>query len=230
MTVCLLNKLRAEALKQRFYQLKGKTMSTETIDLTQYKEDMRGNLVPVANIKEIDLLRDDVVNGLMKKALVLREQMQLFKANTQQDLADFIEISASRYDIKLGGKKGNITLHSFDGKYKIQLSIAEHIRFDEGILSAQALIMNCLERWTDGANSDLKTLIHQAFETDKEGRLSAYKILGLRRVQIKDEQWQKAMQAIGEAVLVVGSKSYIRFYERQENGDYQAVSLDLAGI
>jgi hypothetical protein len=38
------------------------------------------------------------------------------------------------------------------------------------------------------------------------------------------------MQAIGDAVQVVGSKSYVRFHRRDANGQYQAISLDIAGV
>jgi len=37
--------------------------------------------------------------------------------------------------------------------------------------------------------------------------------------------------AIGEAVQVVGSKSYIRVYERiGETDQYQPIALDIAGV
>lgn len=38
------------------------------IDKTQYKQDAKGNLVPLANIKEIDLLRDELVQEIAAKA------------------------------------------------------------------------------------------------------------------------------------------------------------------
>lgn len=39
------------------------------------------------------------------------------------------------------------------------------------------------------------------------------------------------MKAIGEACQVIGSKSYIRAYERIGDSDqYRAISLDIAGV
>ena len=38
------------------------------IDKTQYKQDAKGNLVPLANIREIDLLRDELVQEIAAKA------------------------------------------------------------------------------------------------------------------------------------------------------------------
>ena len=42
------------------------------IDKTQYKQDAKGNLVPLANIKEIDLLRDELVLEIAAKARVVQ--------------------------------------------------------------------------------------------------------------------------------------------------------------
>lgn len=56
-------------------------------------------------------------------------------------------------------------------------------------------------------------------------------MLSLRRLEIEDERWQRAMTAIGEAVQVVGSKSYIRVYERiGESDQYAPIPLDIASI
>ncbi|ECZ4733075.1 DUF3164 family protein, partial [Salmonella enterica] len=53
----------------------------------------------------------------------------------------------------------------------------------------------------------------------------------LRRLDITDERWLKAMDAIGEAVQVVGSRSYIRVYERVGDSDqYRPIALDIAGV
>ena len=38
------------------------------IDMSQYKKDARGNLVPIDNIREIDLLRDELVMEIVGKA------------------------------------------------------------------------------------------------------------------------------------------------------------------
>ncbi|MBJ2645055.1 DUF3164 family protein, partial [Salmonella enterica subsp. enterica serovar Typhimurium] len=70
----------------------------------------------------------------------------------------------------------------------------------------------------------------EAFDTDKEGNINTGRVLALRRLEIDDDRWQQAMQAIGEAVQVVGSRSYIRVYERVGDSDeYRPIALDIAG-
>jgi hypothetical protein len=74
-------------------------------------------------------------------------------------------------------------------------------------------------------------LINDAFNVDKEGKISTGRILSLRRLEIKDEKWQQAMNALSESVRVQCSKSYIRVYERIGDTDqYQPIPLDMAGV
>lgn len=56
-------------------------------------------------------------------------------------------------------------------------------------------------------------------------------MLGLKRLNISDEKWLRAMQAIGDSVRVSGSKPYLRLYERIGDTDqYSPISLDVAAV
>ena len=196
-----------------------------------YKPDANGNLVPLANIREVDLLRDELVNELAAKAEAVQQAIRDYCDTAFADIAAFVELSAERYGAAVGGKKGNVTLYSFDGQYKIQRDIAQHLKFDEGILAAKALINECLDEWTEGSRSELKALVSRAFEVDAEGNLSTNRILGLRRVEIGDPRWKRAMDAIAEALQVVGSKAYIRVYKRVGDSDrYVPIPLNIATL
>ena len=65
---------------------------------------------------------------------------------------------------------------------------------------------------------------------DKAGKISTARVLGLRRLEIQDADWQKAMTAITESIQVSGSKQYLRFYERDGNGEYRQIPLDVAAL
>ena len=199
-------------------------------DLSQYRQDAKGNLVPLANIKEIDLLRDELVMEIVGKAQTVQQQMAAFKSDSMADIAAFVQLSADRYDVAVGGKKGNVTLHSFDGAYRVNLSMQDTLVFDEGLLAAKALIDECINEWTEGSRSELKTLINAAFQVDKEGNISTARVLGLRRLKIKDEKWQRAMEALSDSLQVHTSKQFVRVYKRDDAGEYQLVSLDIAKV
>lgn len=196
-----------------------------------FKADAKGNLVAMSNIKAIDLIRDELVAKLSGLAVVQQEQMRKFKASVIDELVTFVELSADEYNIKLGGKKGNITLLNFDSSLKIQIAVSEQLQFDERLQVAKQLIDECIHDWSNGANDRIRTLVEHAFQVDKEGQVSTARILSLRKLDMEDERWDRAMKAIADSIQVTDSKSYIRFYKRRNTDDaWQAISLDIAAL
>lgn len=196
-----------------------------------YKTDTKGRLVPLSAIKPIDQARDELVTEIVHKAQQLHQQMASTKADLISDIDAFVDLSAERYGAKLGGTKGNISLVSFDGQYKVQLAVQETLAFDEGLQAAKALIDECVHEWTQGSRNEIKTLINDAFQVDKEGNISAGRVLGLRRYNFDDEKWQRAMTALAESVRVQNSTRYLRVYQRVgQTNKYEAIVLDMAGV
>lgn len=196
-----------------------------------YMEDQSGRLVPIEKIKQIDLTRHDLVNALVNKAREAQELLAKFKVDALQEIQSFIDLSAMEYDIPLGGKKGNVTLTTYDGRYRIQRQIAESLVFDERLQVAKELIDKCIHRWAEGSADEIKALVDHAFQVDKEGKISTGRVLGLRRLDIKDDEWLKAMEAIADSIQVTGSKTYIRVYERVgQSENWKPISLDIAAL
>ena len=73
-------------------------------------------------------------------------------------------------------------------------------------------------------------LINDAFQVDKAGNINTKRVLGLRRLDIQDERWQQAMQAISDSLQVAGSKEYLRIYLRKGDGSYRQIKLDVASF
>lgn len=190
-----------------------------------------GHLVPVSLVAPIDKQRDQIVQELINKAMGVKDVLAAFKTQAFGDIAAFVDLSMEQYQAKIGGKKGNVTLFSFDGKYKIQFAVSQKIQFDERLQAAKSLIDECIQEWSQGSSPEIKVLVQDAFNTDSEGNLNHGRIFALRRLDIKDDRWTKAMKAIGESVQVVGSKQYVRFYERRGDTDqYDAIPLDMAAL
>ena len=190
----------------------------------------KGHYVPLSAVKEIDKLRDDVVQDIISRAKELRSQMIGVKDIMFGNFHEFVELSAHEYDTKIGGQKGNVSLLSFDGKYKVQIAIQDNLVFDERLQVAKSLIDECLREWTADSNDNIKAIIDNAFAVDKEGKINIRRVLSLRSLNITDDKWQKAMQAISDATQVISSKEYMRFYERDEYGKYQQITLDFASV
>jgi len=201
-----------------------------TTMLEGYMEDAKGHLIPVAKVKDVDKLRDELTRGVVRGAKDLQTAMKSFRAATLSDIQAFADLSAEKYGAKRGGLKGNLTLASFDGRYKVQVQISERLQFDERLQAAKALIDECLTEWTQDSKDEIKAIINQAFDMDKEGRVNTGAILGLRKLDIEDPRWREAMEAIADSLQVVGSKKLLRVYERREDGVYTPIALDLAAL
>lgn len=196
-----------------------------------FRLDAQKRLVHESLIKPIDQARDQLVLELVEKAKQLHSLIAEFKVSAFGDVAAFVELSADQYGVKLGGKKGNVSLVSFDGRFKITKAVQQSIQFDERLQAARALIDQCLLEWTEGARPEVVTLVNDAFRTDTKGEVRTANVLALRRLEITDERWQRAMKAIAEACQVVGSKDYIRVHERVGDSDqWRAIPLDIAGV
>lgn len=204
-------------------------MNTE-LKNDNYRKNAQGHLVPENLIRPVDKLRDDVVLDIVEAAKVLRQAMVDFKTASMQKIGDFIDLSSEEYGVEYGGTKGNVTLPSFDGQFKILRAVGDHRVFDERIQAAKKLIDECVIAWSDGANDNLKALVDHAFRVNKQGRIDVNEVLGLRQIDIDDARWQEAMEAIADSIRVTGTSQYLRIYERQPNGKYVQISLDISGV
>ena len=186
-----------------------------TIDLSQYKTDAKGNLIPLENIKELDLARDDLVHEIFAAVQPAVDALDSAKQRAIADVRAFVELSAEKYGVK-PSKKGNITLTSFDGKLRVNVAMKDVMMFDERLAAAKALIDECLTEWTQDSRSELRVIVQQAFDVDKDGHISTAKVLSLRSLKIEDEKWQRAMQALGDSLHTLATREYVRLYRRDE--------------
>lgn len=197
-----------------------------------FRANAKGHWVPEAEIKDIDKLRDDTVQAIVRHARGVQDQLRAFKTQTFADIETFMTLSAEQYGVTWGGEKGNVSLLSFDGKYKVQLAVADQLAFDERLHIAKQLIDECIHAWTNGASSNVQALIEHAFQTDKQGKINTSRVLSLLSLKMDgDEHWAKAMEALRDSIKTVSSCKYIRLYERVgTTNQYDQISLDIAGL
>jgi hypothetical protein len=199
-------------------------------DIRGYMQDSQGRLVPMDRVKDIDKLRDQTVKEIVNKAKNMQEAIVRFKSEIKSDLVSYMSLSFEMYGRKFGGEKGNLRIVSYDGSVCIDLDVNKMLCFDERLQIAKSIIDDCITRWAQGSSSELRALIQDAFQVDHQGAVNTARILGLRRLNIEDPQCKQAMDAINESIQILGTKEYIRFYVRDEQGKYQQISLAFAAL
>lgn len=196
-----------------------------------YLINAQGHLVPESQVREQDKLRDEAVRRLVARGQLLNKQLADYKRDALREIEDLIQIAADKYEVTIGGRKGNVTLTSYDGRYKIQRHVADRISFSEELEAAKTLINQCIDRWSEGASDNIRVLVDRAFRTDTKGQIKTAAVLELLRLDIDDAEWEAAMEAIKDSIQTTGTAVYVRIYERVgESDQYKAIPLDLAAV
>lgn len=194
-----------------------------------YMHDGRGRLTAVEMIKPQDKLEDEVVRKEFGFAFALAAQISRFKGHAYANLAEFDALLEQEYSAKKGGAKGNKTYTTFDGLMRIEIRIQDQIRFGSGIATAKSIFDEILTELAADTAPEIRTLITNAFATDKEGQINRANLFLLLRTESADPRWHEGQRAIRDAIKVVGSASYLRFIFREDFGaPEQTVTINLA--
>ncbi len=196
-----------------------------------YIRNCYGNLIRTDRVRPELLQEDAVVRDLIARAEDLQKAIVAFKQRAFDDVVAHTQLLDERYGVKLGGRRGGMVLSSFDGCLKVAVSTEDSVCFGAELHQAKALIDSCFQRWSDGANANLVAVIDDAFAVGESGKVRVDRVLGLRRLEIDDDEWRRAMTAIGDAVRTSRSKQAIRFY-RRDNPDqpWRLIVLDVARV
>lgn len=204
---------------------------TQTAQIPEgFRMNAQGNLIAEANIKPIHLQEDELVRELYSEIFAQHQRLKHLKKKLRESFDAHVAMAVEEYGVTLGGKKGNLGLSSFDGSIRIERSINDYITFGPELEAAKALIDECLRDWSKDSGTELRAIVEDAFRVNKKGLISTSEVLKLRRHNFTDPRWLRAMDAIGDSIKVDSSRTYFRTYIRDENGDYEYISLDIASL
>lgn len=195
-----------------------------------YRKNAKGDLIQIATIRDSDLAIDEFVVEAAATWMELQRLIRDFKVKIFGDTQALLEMIAEKYKVERGGKKGNVQLFSYDGRWKLLVAVADNLSCGPEVQVGLQLIKNCLVRWTEISGPEVKTIVQDYVSPDANGNLSIAKLLALRRFKIADAEWNQAMTAIGDALMVVSTKQYMRLYQRNEAGSYISIPLDIAAL
>lgn len=188
-----------------------------------------GGMLPDHVVKTLDKLKDEVVRKIISHGIALSEQVSRFLGHTFDDIGQLESLMEQEYKVRLGGRKGNITLYTVDGLFKVEVRVQERIDFGPELQIAKALVDECLIEWSADARAELRAIVTRAFNTDQAGKINRGEIFTLLRLEIEDPRWQEAMRAIRDAMIVIGSKTYVRMWQRvRHDAAWSSITIDLA--
>lgn len=201
----------------------------ELVNGKPHMRDAKGRLTPVELISAVDLMIDAFVRDRNAKAAALSLKIAAFRDETFREVTALRELLLEKYGAKKGGEKGNVTFTTVDGLERVQVQVADRLTFGPELQAAKALIDECLTEWSADGRAELRRVVMDAFNVDKEGQVNRARILGLRRLDIDDERWKRAMQAIDDSRRVAQTAEYSRHHHRKTpEAPWKPIPLDAA--
>ncbi|OGG93574.1 MAG: hypothetical protein A2508_10315 [Candidatus Lambdaproteobacteria bacterium RIFOXYD12_FULL_49_8] len=195
-------------------------------------QDSQGRLIPESQVRPEDQAKDRMIEEIAQSWKEAQANLIHLKRWVYSEVGAYLSVLSSKYGAKSKPPESGLTIKDFSGRFKLQIQVASIISFDEKLQIAKGLIDQCIERWSRNSDPKLVTVIKDAFRVNQQGKISIPRILGLRNLSIDDVDWERAMEAITDSVLIEHTKKYVRLYERDEEaeGGYKALPLDIAAL
>ena len=178
--------------------------------------DDKGRPIPEEYVKPIDKKRDKLVESIIKRVTKLSAKLADEKVEIVAAVEKYLKELAKDSKVREGWK-GNIILYNFSQNLCIERRINETISFDERLQMVKTTIDKWLNERLRNVDEVVAKLISQAFSVDKQGRINTTMLLKLKKLDIKDKEWVKAMEMLDESIFVKSSKMALRF--RSKNTD-----------
>ena len=195
-----------------------------------FRQNGKGHLVPEHMISPVEQMTDDLVRELAAKWIALSETIAEFKKTSFGDVHALLSTINEQYQVKKGGEKGNVQLFSYNGGYKLLVAVNDIIGAGPELQACVEKILECIQAWKEGAKPELVVLANSLMSSRSTGSVSIGTLLQVRRYKFDSDDWRLAMTALDDSLRVVGSKQYLRLYERTDTGAYIAVPLDIAAL
>jgi hypothetical protein len=204
-----------------------------TLDNREYWQNKEGKFIHPDMVPVDKQLEDELVVKLCNRALEVHDELAKFKTKAFEECYAFNDLLRQKYDMeRITSKSGTVTLKNFDGTMEVQIQVAKLITFDQKLTLAKEKIDEYLDHKTEDTDPEIRTLITRVFDV-KNGKVDAKQILSLKSYPIDDPKWKEAMAMIDEATEIAGTKSYIRFKQREGghiDGRMENIVLDIASV
>lgn len=209
-----------------------KRMTMKVIDDKGFWINRKGESIHPDMVRTDEKLKSDLLCELITRASEMREKIRVFKEEAYEEIQDYYKLLLQEYGVEQKRhKRGNLILEDFSGTKKVSISVSDLVNFDEKLAIAKEKIDEFLDEVTKDASVEVQTLIKKAFEVDKKGNISVSRVLALKRYDITHPLWKEAMDIIDDATQIVSTKSYIRFYEKEDiDKEYKHIALDLSKV
>lgn len=175
--------------------------------------------------------RDEAVNQLVTEAKGHSEQLYGFKIFAMQ-MMESLRIATQEYANIRKNSKGGFSLRNNDGSKMVTLRRNVISEYDERADQALLLIRDFLETTIKKKDAQTYKTIQVLLERNKAGDLNPARVADLLKIKdnYDDERWIKAMELFTESYREREVSYNIEFYEKDEQGKDQMITLTFASL
>lgn len=174
-------------------------------------------------------LRNDSVKEIVQKAIDVNGILSAFKAESFTGIETLYEMLQEHSDRHANGK-GNVTLDTSDGKYRVVFRRSDQTRFDERATQAEAHVLDFLtSEYPEGSNTS--KLIRSLLER-KKGALDknlVLKLIGMKN-DFENEHWRKGIELLQESIVPDYTKYYAEYFYRNEENEWIPIVLSFSRL
>lgn len=186
--------------------------------------------VPAKYVSGYDKKKETALVRLLKEAKAVNKKLEDLKKSMFDNGDQLNDLMYKEHSMTRPiDSKGNFTMYSFNKGIRFTVRIQDVVDFDDHIKLAQEKINEFLASKTEGADPDLIVLVNNAFKTTK-GRLDKSRIFSLFSLKINNPIWNEAIELIKKSITTNNTKRYASIAERDGNGEYKDVQLNISSI
>lgn len=192
-----------------------------------YWLDGEGYEVPKIYVPKDDQDRDALVTKILDDVIALNKQISEFRSNVFRVIDNHLNKTAEQYGENW---RGNAWIYDFSKERMIEVKVNKKLAFDERLQLAKQKIDNYIKGLVKMSGKEIVMLINKAFSVDKRGNVDVQQILGLRSLKIDHPEWLAAMKLVDEATQVESTKKYLTFKAKNEDGEWETISLNFSAL
>ena len=193
-----------------------------------------GSYVDLAELEPRKQLAHELVNEFFPKAEDESTRLHQLKKTALGEMQAYRKMMLEDHGVTVGGKEGNLTLRTVCGTRMMKLTVSKTVSFGPELEAAKALIDEFLEaEIAKGGSEHIHAIVTKVFKVNGKGRVDTSGILGLREHRFDEPLWDRAMDAIKDAICRDTATTYLNFYQVDPTTNPKVetlVPLDLAKV
>ena len=176
-----------------------------------------------------ETLRDDSITSMVSYAIQLNESLKGFKKSSFEVIETLYKMLQEHSNRHAQGK-GNVTLDTADGQFRVVFKRSDNTRFDERATQAEAHILDFLtSEYPEGSNTS--KLIRSLLER-KKGQLDknlVLKLIGMKN-DFDNEHWKMGIDLLQESIVPDETRFYAEYFYRSNDGEWLPIVLNFAKL